>query len=544
MPRISKYNVSEKKENKYKTALYIRLSREDGDKIESDSIVNQRHMLEAFIENHNDEFSLVDAYCDDNYTGTNFNRPSFKKMIEDVKSKKINCIVVKDLSRFGRDYIDTGMYLERFFPEYNVRFIALNDNIDSEKIQYDMLMPVRNIFNEQYARDISKKVQSAFKTKQLRGEFIGAFASYGYLKDPRNKNKLVVDEYASIIVKRIFQLFLDGKGKISIAMVLNREGILCPSEYKKQNGLNYNNGQKLEGTQYWTYATIHRMLNNEIYIGNMVQHKNNRSNFRNKASLTVGKDEWIIVENTHEPIIDMETWKLTQDLLQRDTRVVDFTSNISLFAGFIKCADCGRALCRTVRNNVASYLCGSYKRYGAGICSSHSTKEDVLQEIILNELKNFIGNILNIDKLLDEITSNQQSSMIQKNIESQLLKLEADKLKVFKLKKAIYEDYKLGDLSRDDYLSYKEDYEKQEENINLQIESLNSEYKSKKIMVERDWIKQFKKYKNINQLDRDVLATFIENIFIGEDKKIEIKFKFSEQTEALSNIVNLVNVRS
>ena len=540
MPRISKYNTKTAKENNYKTALYIRLSREDGDKIESDSIVNQKHMLKAFIDSHNDEFSLVDTYCDDNYSGTNFNRPSFKKMIEDIKSKKINCIIVKDLSRFGRDYIDTGMYLERFFPEYDVRFIALNDNIDSEKMQYDMLMPVRNIFNEQYARDISKKVQSAFKTKQMRGEFIGAFASYGYLKDPKNKNKLIIDEYASIIVKKIFQLFLEGKGKISIAMILNREGVLCPSEYKKQNGLNYNNGQKLSGTQYWTYATIHRMLNNEIYIGNMVQHKNNRSNFRNKASLTVDKDEWIVVENTHEPIIDKETWDLVQDLLKRDTRVVDFKSNVSLFAGFIKCADCGRALCRTVRNEVASYLCGSYKRYGTGICSSHSIKEEVLQEIILNELKNFIGNILSIDKLLNEIAINQQSIIIHKNIEDQLVKLEADKSKVFKLKKAVYEDYKLGDLSRDDYLQYKEDYEKQEENIALQIESLNSEYKSEKILIERDFIKQFKKYKNISELDRDILADFIENIYISEDKKIEIKFKFSEQTETISDMVNQI----
>ena len=539
MPRISKYKNQITTENKYKTALYIRLSREDGDKIESDSIINQRHMLEAFIENNNNEFTLTDIYCDDNFTGTNFNRPSFKKMIEDVKSKKINCIIVKDLSRFGRDYIDTGMYLERFFPEYNVRFIALNDNIDSEKMQYDMLMPVRNIFNEQYARDISKKVQSAFKTKQMRGEFIGAFASYGYIKDPKNKNKLIVDEYASLIVKRIFKLFLEGKGKISIAMILNREKILCPSEYKKQNGLNYNNGQKLEGTQYWTYATIHRMLNNEIYLGNMVQHKNNRSNFRKKASLTVEKDEWIIVENTHDAIIDKETWNLAKDLLKRDTRVVDFKSKISLFAGFVKCADCGRALCRTVRNNTASYLCGSYKRYGVGICSSHSIKEEILQEIILNELRNFIGNILNIDKLLDEVSINQQSLISRKNIESNLAKLEADKSKVFKLKKAIYEDYKLGDLSRDDYLRYKEDYGKQEENIDLQIESLNEEYKNKKIMIERDWIKQFKKYKNITELDRDILATFIENIFVSEDKKIEIKFKFSEQTSALVDIVNI-----
>ena len=320
--------IYQKGSNLFNVAIYIRLSREDGDKEESDSVGNQRKLLTEYVNKH-DDFILYDVYIDDGFTGTNFNRPDFHRMIADIEDNKVNCVVVKDLSRFGRDYIDTGRYLERIFPELNVRFISVTDNIDSMKQAYDMLLPIKNIFNEQYARDISNKVQATVKSKQKAGEFIGAFTSYGYKKSPANKNKLVIDEYASEVVKRVFTMYAQGIGKQSIAKILNAEGILCPSEYKKLNGENYKNCNRLEKTSYWTYSTIKVMLQNEIYIGNMVQGKKHQR-MRSKQRL-VEKENWIRVENTHEPIIDRQLWDKVQKLLTKKHRDIDLETNKNIF---------------------------------------------------------------------------------------------------------------------------------------------------------------------------------------------------------------------
>lgn len=316
----------------WRAALYTRLSREDGDKPESDSISNQKKLLEDYLSRQPD-MQYVQLYVDDGYTGTNFDRPDFQRLIGDIEAGRINCVVVKDLSRFGRDYIDVGRYLERWFPERGVRFIAIGDNIDSEKGPYDMLLPVKNIINEQYARDISQKVRSSFRAKQRSGEFIGAFASYGYRKDPQDHNHLVIDPTAAAVVRRIFTLFEQGNGKVKIAKLLNAEGVLCPSEYKKLNGEKYHNGQKLGGTTYWTYATIHRILKNQMYAGNMEQGRAPRQTMHGRAKL-LAKERWAVVENTHEAIIDPEQWERVQSLLQRDTRTLNFKENVSPFAGF------------------------------------------------------------------------------------------------------------------------------------------------------------------------------------------------------------------
>lgn len=414
----------------FNVAQYIRLSREDGDKAESDSIGNQRKLIHSFLEGK-EEFVLYDSYEDDGYTGTNFKRPGFLRMIHDIEEGNVNCVIVKDLSRFGRDYIDTGKYLERYFPEHDVRFISISDNIDSMKQAYDMLMPIKNIFNEQYARDISKKVHTAMHSKQKAGEFIGAFPSYGYKKSVFDKNKLVVDEYAAEVVRRIFSLYIAGTGKIRIASILNEEGIACPSEYKRLNGENYRNSKQLASTTYWTYSTIHRILENQIYIGDMVQGKTVRR-MRGRAR-TVDKEEWIIKEGTHEPIIDEMTWNKTQYLLGKRTRELDLNSNVSIFAGFLKCGDCGRAMTKkyaksgTGGNNV-NYYCGSYVRSGRQFCSPHHIRHQVLEDIVLNDLKMVVQSIENLSELVQKqtITKNR----ITKNFieDKKLLETELEKV--------------------------------------------------------------------------------------------------------------------
>ena len=243
-----------------------------------------------------------------------FQRPAFQRMLRDVESGRIRCVLVKDLSRFGRDYIETGRYLERWLPEHGVRFIAVTDNIDSARGAYDMMMPLKNLFNTQYARDISRKVKSSLHAKQQRGEFIGAFASYGYCKDPQNHNRLVIDPPAAEVVRRIFTLFENGMGKIRIAKQLNEEGIPCPSEYKRLTGEKYRNNHRLAATTYWTYATIHRILQNEMYIGNMEQGRDDRLQMHGKARRK-DRSRWTVVPGTHQPIIEQDQWQRVQTLL-------------------------------------------------------------------------------------------------------------------------------------------------------------------------------------------------------------------------------------
>ncbi|MDE6896069.1 MAG: recombinase family protein, partial [Lachnospiraceae bacterium] len=252
-----------------KTALYLRLSKEDGDKEESNSIDSQRRLLLDYL-NRKPELEFYDEYVDDGYSGTNYNRPAFQRMLADAETKKITCILVKDLSRLGRNYLDTGNYIQRIFLEMGIRFIAVNDQVDTsdERQQgFDMMLPIRNIFNESYSQDISRKVQSSFKVMQKAGAFCGAHTSYGYRKNPTDRHKLVIDPYAASVVRDIYDWYLSGVGQRTIAARLNEMGISCPSVYKRENGENYRNSKRLESTSYWTYATIHRILQNEMYKG-------------------------------------------------------------------------------------------------------------------------------------------------------------------------------------------------------------------------------------------------------------------------------------
>jgi len=507
----------------WRTALYARLSREDGDKPESDSIANQRKLLEGYLVQH-PELQSVGFYADDGFTGTNFERPEFKRMVTDMEAGKINCVVVKDLSRFGRDYIDVGRYLERWFPERGVRFIAIGDNIDSESGPYDMILPVKNIINEQYARDISQKVRGSFQIKQQRGEFIGAFASYGYRKDPENHNHLVIDPPAADIVQRIFTLFEQGNGKIKIAKLLNGEGIPCPSEYKKLNGEKYHNGQKLNGTTYWTYATIHRILNNQMYAGSMIQGKAPRQSMHGKAKL-LDKEKWAVVENTHEAIIAPEQWERVRSLLQRDTRTLNFSQNISPFAGFLRCGDCGRAMSKTNHASGVYYCCGSYKRYGPTVCSRHGILHRALEQVVLDDLNKIIAAVEDLKAMADGVRTEPET----RDRRAERERIQINLARIYRLKKSAYEDYKEGLLSKEDFLRYKEDYQRQEELLTSQLERAKQVEKK----ADRPWITELLRRGRLAELDRATVAETIEQIRVFEDGKVEITYSFSDDLGVL-----------
>lgn len=511
----------------WRAALYTRLSREDGDKPESDSIANQRSLLESFAIQQPD-LEVAGQYSDDGYTGTNFDRPDFQRMIADIEAGKINCVIVKDLSRFGRDYINAGQYLERWFPQHGVRFLAVNDHIDSAKGPYDMLLPFKNVFNEQYARDISNKVKSAMQSKQRQGQFIGAFASYGYRKNPEDHNKLLVDPAAAAVVQRIFDLYEQGNGKIRIAKLLNEEGIPCPSEYKKLNGERYHNGQKLGKTTYWTYATVHRMLKNQMYIGNMEQGRAPRLTMHGRAK-QLDRNQWTVVEGTHEPIISRQQWERVQALLAKDTRTPSFEQNISPFAGFLRCGDCGRAMSKTSHSGGVYYCCGSYKRYGPGACTRHGISHQELEQIVLDDLNKIIGTVGDLKALAEEAAPKKTL----RNLKGERERIQGNLDRVYHLKKSVYEDYRSGLISREDFLRYKEDYTCQEQALSSQLAHLEQEQPED--VFKRPWIASLLKHRKLTELDRTTMAEAVKEILIFEDGHIEITYLFSDELGILDD---------
>lgn len=511
----------------WQTALYCRLSREDGDRPESDSIGNQRNLLTEYVGAHPD-LAVYDCYADDGYTGTNFDRPAFQRMLRDIENGTVNCVLVKDLSRFGRDYIDAGRYLERWLPEHGTRFIAVTDNIDSSRGAYDMMMPLKNLFNAQYAKDISQKVKSSFAAKQKRGEFIGAFASYGYQKDQRNRNHLVIDPVASKVVQQIFSLFEGGTGKIRIAKRLNEEGVPCPSEYKRLMGERYRNCNKLENTTYWTYATVHRILNSEVYIGNMEQGRNERTQLHG-AARQKDKTDWVIVQGTHEPIISKTQWQRVQILLKKRGRTPDFKENVSPFAGYLKCGDCGRALSKTTWNGAVSYTCGSYKRYGTAVCSKHYITHDTLEGIVLSDLNRIIAGVKNLQELADRET---QEARRTDTDHGEGVRLSGALSRVQRIKQGVYEDYKQAILTKEEYLRYRRDYDRQEHSLQEQLARLKQS-DNRGDLRQPPWVQELVQLGRLKSLDRPTVAETLKEIRVFEDGAIEITYLFSQELHAL-----------
>ena len=471
--------------------------------------------------------------ADDGYTGTNFNRPGFQAMLAEIEKGTIDCVMVKDLSRLGRDYLDTGQYLERWFPAHGVRFIAVGDGIDSAGGTYDLLVPFKNVFNEQYARDISQKVRSSFRAKQERGLFVGAFASYGYRKVPDDHNRLEIDPPAAAVVRRIFSLFEGGMGKVGIARVLNAEGIPCPSAYKRLCGERYRNGQRGEESSYWTYATIHRMLQNRMYAGTMEQGKAPRAGMHGRARRQEA-DRWAVVPGTHAAIIPPEQFQRVQELLTRRARQPDFQRNVGPLAGFLRCGDCGRAMSKTVRGKSISYECGAYKRYGPSICSRHSISHRELERIVLEDLNRLLGTVWEWETLVRETAS---SASAGGDLPMEKGRLRAGLERLYQRKRAAYEDYREGLLTKEDYLRYREDYEEQEKGLSAQLALTERAQESP--VPEVPWVKALLENRGLTVLDRLTVAETLRQILIFEDGRLEITYAFSHGGEVFGEEENV-----
>lgn len=521
----------------YKAAVYVRLSKEDGDKVESNSISNQKEYIKDFLK-EKDDVCICSERIDDGYSGVNFDRPAFNLMIEDIKSGKINCVVVKDLSRFGRNYIESGRYIERIFPFLGVRFIAINDNYDSAggKNQSDsLIIPFKNLMNDEYAKDISIKIRSHLDMKRRGGQFIGSFATYGYMKTLEDKNKLEVDEYASKVIQDIFKWKLFGMSGQSIASKLNELGILSPMEYKEDLGLNYTTSFKINNQAKWTAVSVSRILKNEIYIGVMEQGKESTPNYKIKTKFRKPKEEWFRVENNHESIISVSDFNTVKHLLMADTRIAPNEKSVYLFSGVLKCGDCHRSMVRkTVPSNKKKYIyyvCSTNKADNS--CSSHRISNKNLEDAVFYSIKAQIDYMLDLERILEVIEKLPLQMVEVRKLDTRITKKQEEIQKYKQLKISLYEDQNTGFISQEEYEDLKEIYttkcEDAEEALTLLKHEIDKVVKSNS--NDSLWIEEFKKYSSIHTLNRKMLVTLIDHITIFEGGRIDIVLNYQDVFE-------------
>ena len=447
---------------KYQATAYIRLSYTDDRSSESDSVTNQRKLIENFIE-RNPDIQIVSEKIDDGYSGIIFDRPAFKEMMQDITDGKINCVIVKDLSRLGREYIETGRYLRRVFPTYGVRFIAITDNIDTahEGSGDDLTVSVKNIMNEAYCRDISIKTRTSLDIKRRNGDFVGAFPVYGYMKSEENKNLLVPDPYASRVVRDIFRMRLDGTSALRIATVLNEMGILSPLAYKKNNGFPYaKHGYADKEDCKWSATTIIRILQDETYIGTLVQGKQGTPHYKIKQMEQRPSSEWIRVPDAHEPLIAKQDFELVQRIRRLDTRTSPKRDTVYLFSGVLICGCCGNRMTRKT-NRVKGkeyhyYYCPTGKKHG---CTNPvMLKESDLVECVKDSLKGYIDNVSCLQAILDGIDQSSINQALANEYASHIAANEQQVEQALEFKARLYESLITGTISKEEYTDYIPDH--------------------------------------------------------------------------------------
>lgn len=516
------------KEKTFNVALYIRLSREDGDNMESESIINQRDLLHLFLENAKEKLHYIDEYIDDGFTGSNFDRPSWERLMVDIDSGKVNTIITKDLSRMGRDYISMGEYIERIFPERGIRYIAINDDIDTlyetpglEFLQFKLM------FNDYYLKDTSKKIRKVLKAKKEQGQFLGWKAVYGYKKDPNDKHKIVVDEQIRPIIERMFNLALEGKSPRQIANIFSLERISTPSVYA-----NLSRGMKSTAYELWCPRTIEEMLTNETYIGNLTQGRRKKLNYKSKKEIRIPKEKWIITENTHEAIIDKKVFDTVGELLKKNKNK-PLGNNIRLLSGFMICKECGHKIGINKSRDGKRYYCHctyytSHSKYG--LCTPHSFNYKKMENIVLEEIKRMCKEYVDSSAFFNklEVVRKKNNIKIKKQNEIVVLdkRIEINNLYIDK----IYEDKLNGNIDmtmfkrltikyKDEIVSWKKQRDELEEELK-NIDVLDDNKEKEKIL------KKINEYLSFEKPNRNLLVNLIDKIFISEDKTIEIHYKF------------------
>jgi len=525
------------KQKLYRAAIYLRLSIEDDNRVESDSIQNQREFLKSYI-NGQDDIILSQEFIDDGYTGTNFDRPGFQKMMDLVQAKLLDCIIVKDFSRLGRNYIETGRYMEQIFPMLGIRFISVNDNYDSASDFNDadqIIIPFKNLINDAYCRDISIKIRSQLDVKRKSGKFIGSFATYGYLKDPKNHSHLIIDETAAGVVRMIFDWKLEGYSPGKIADKLNTMGVLTPLQYKRSIGLNCNCGFWKGEDPKWVPRGVHHILSDEIYIGTMVQGKNRKVNYKVNKLIHIDKKDWIRVPKTHEPIISEPVFQRVQDMLVIDTRTSPYKSTVDVFAGMVCCAGCGQPMTkRTDRHGEKRYVyytC-STKKAGRG-CSSHLINVNILEDTVLKAVQEHMRLLLDADELFTMMDKWPKATYQVKILEDQITNLEKEIDRYKNLSLSLYEDYRDQVISQEDYEELKLRFDEKVRNA-MQSRDYNIGKMidmTDKPMLPPEWINEVRELGKIKKLTRKAVVMLIRKIIVHSKRKIEIVFYYSDAVQ-------------
>lgn len=518
----------------WNATLYLRLSRDDGDKEESNSITGQRELLRDYI-SQRPEFREYAVRVDDGFSGSTFERPSFQKMVEDVKAGRTDCIIVKDLSRFGRNYLDAGEYIEKIFPFLGVRFIAVNDNYDSlgdKKASDDLIIPFKNLINEAYCRDISVKIRSQLEIKRKNGQFLGSFAAFGYLKDEQNKNKLVVDQYAADIVRDIFKWKLEGVSPQDIADALNKLGVLSPMEYKRSLGMKFTTSFKTNSKALWSAGTVIRVLKNPIYTGVLIQGKETTPSYKVHKRVTKDESEWSVIEDSHEAIISKIDFDSVQKVLKCDTRRSPGGKAVGLFSGMIFCGDCGASMVRKTvpagEKKYVYYICSAHKQDKS--CSPHRIRDITLEEIVLDSLKQHISEVVDMSELL-EITDTAPLRTAQaQKVQRQLDKKHEEYEKLQKLLMSLYENLADDIIDREEYTRLKASFtvradegEKQMDALREQLEDIHNHG------TENIWMNEFIKRQGLTTLDRAVVVALIDKILIHSNDAVEIIYRWQDE---------------
>lgn len=527
------------KEKEYRAALYCRLSSDDAYLGESGSIKTQRALLTQYCKENN--IPVYDVYTDDGFSGTNFERPAFKRMLNDLESHKANLVIVKDLSRFGREYAQMGMYIENDFEDWNIRFISIGENIDTLNGTDEILMPITNVINSQYAKECSRKTKQAHRALAKEGKFIGSRAPFGYIKDPKDRHHLLVDEEAASVVRSIFKMFCDGIGYVRMTKILREKKILNPQAYFNKNNPDYYKSDYWRQNFDWHATSIRVILNNPVYLGQTTFGRTKVKGKTKKKKVATEESEWIVVENTHEPIIDKATWNLAHDIMKNRRRETK-SGETQMFAGLVKCSDCGSAL-NVSRNakkgKYTSFSCWVYKNYGKERCTSHAIGYKTLYNIVLENIRRQAECAsVQKEKYLEMLKNQMAEKATQdiKSVKSELKKINKRIAQLEKILNKLYEDRALEKITEERYLLMNSNYENEYNELNerqnvlsQQIDKIETtEYNAE------TFTNLIEKYTNITELNARILNELIDKIVVHEKEiingekfqMVEIYYKF------------------
>ena len=512
------------------TALYERLSRDDEMQGESNSITNQKKYLEDYAVQHG--FGNIQHFSDDGYSGTNFNRPAFNSLLTEIEADRVGTVIVKDMSRFGRNYLQVGFYTEMMFPKKNVRFIAVNNGVDSANPADNDFTPFLNIMNEWFVRDTSKKIKAVLKSRGSSGNaHTSNIPPYGYLKDPENPDHWIIDEEAAEVVREVFTLFSQGYGKTAIARMLNDRGIPNPTEYKRLHGLRYKQ-PKTKNSTLWKYFAISDMLVNEIYIGNMVQGKYGSVYYKTKQNKPRPKDEWYRVEGTHEPIIDRELWDRVQALVAQKAK--PFTvGTIGLFARKARCMNCGYTM-RSSKNHGKHYLQCSNRHVAKDACIGSFISVDKLEKAVIDELNKLSAEYPDKDELEQNVQFNNDLRGQKEALETEIAAYQKKIAEYTKGIRELYLDKVKGILSELDYLDLSKDFSTQKERLEKLVIDTQKQLDviERKMLIGDNRRQLIEQYTNLEHLDRETVEKLIDYVLVGKkdpvtkEVPIEIHWNF------------------